>query len=349
MSYELERYKGRSTRHRCPACGDERSFTYYVDENGEPLDPSVGRCDHESGCGYHYTPRMYFADHPGKAGGKDGKEWRRTAKSVPPRRKICAIPFPVVAKSAGYGSGLVQFLCSILDRDTLESPTIERLMEDYALGATKDWRVIYWQIDTEGRVRTGKIMRYDPDTGHRIKDRGGVDWVHSAMRRKGELPEDWELTQCLFGEHLLRMYPDRTVALVESEKSALIGSAVYPDYVWLATGGKSQLSIDKLMVLRGRTVVMFPDVDGYGLWKERAREMTFCRAIVSDVLERNATPEEREAKIDIADWLVRQLRETGTPERDGSQGEGVNALLQCFINMNPALRILVDKFDTVVE
>ena len=47
----------------------------------------------------------------------------------------------------------------------------------------------------------------------------------ALMRRKGLLPEEWELSQCLFGEHLLSLYPDRTVALVESEKTAVICSS----------------------------------------------------------------------------------------------------------------------------
>ena len=63
-NYSLQKYKGTSTRHTCPNCGDRRSFAYYVDESGTPLHPSVGRCNHESGCGYHYTPRQYFHDHP---------------------------------------------------------------------------------------------------------------------------------------------------------------------------------------------------------------------------------------------------------------------------------------------
>ena len=47
----------------------------------------------------------------------------------------------------------------------------------------------------------------------------------ALMRRKGLLPEEWELSQCLFGEHLLSLYPDRTVALVESDKTAVICSS----------------------------------------------------------------------------------------------------------------------------
>lgn len=80
-----------------------------------------------------------------------------------------------------------------------------------------------------------------------------------------------------FGEHLLKTHPDKVVVLVESEKSAVIGSAIFPDYVWLATGGKSQMREEKLRVLSGRTVLLFPDADAYAEWKQRAESMYFVR------------------------------------------------------------------------
>ncbi len=174
--------------------------------------------------------------------------------------------------------------------------------------------MIFWQIDGNKRVRTGKIMQHDPATGKRIKDKPGIDWVHSKLKRDGVLPEDFNLVQCLFGEHLLKRHPNKVVALVESEKSALIGAGVYPEYVWLATGGRSQLSIGRLGVLKGRTVIMFPDTDTDGktfaLWSEKARELDAigCKVMVSDLLEKNASQADKEAKIDLADWLIRQLQ-----------------------------------------
>ena len=51
-NYSLQKYKGTATRHTCPKCGDRHSFVYYVDENNVPLHPSVGRCNHESGCAF---------------------------------------------------------------------------------------------------------------------------------------------------------------------------------------------------------------------------------------------------------------------------------------------------------
>ena len=311
--YHLEKYHTKASRHECPKCHRRHSFTYYVDDDNQPLDTSCGRCDHESSCGYHYTPKQFFQDHPSDK--TVGQPFVPKMQITPPLPKpLCTIPFSYVRLSASYNSTFVRFLCGLVDRGLPDCPTIKRLGELYALGATKEKEVIFWQIDVKGRVRTGKIMRYGED-GHRIKSgNNGADWVHSRMIRNGLLPVDWELTQCLFGEHLLNWSAnrDKVVALVESEKSALIGAACFPDYVWLATGGKSQLAYDKMKVLTGRTVIMFPDVDGYKDWSNRAKEFLFFKVTVSDILEKNATPAERDSKIDIADWLVRQLR-------DGSQ------------------------------
>ena len=311
--YHLQKYQTKASRHECPNCHDPHSFTYYVDDNGEPLDPACGRCDHESRCGYHYTPKQYFQDHP-----TDRTSLRpfipKMQMIAKPPLPLCTLPFKYVRQSASYNSTFVRFLCSLFDRDRPDCPTVRRLGELYALGATRDKGVIFWQIDSRGRVRSGKIMRYGDD-GHRIKDSGGgADWVHAKLMKAGLLSPDWQLTQCLFGEHLLNWSTnrDKVVALVESEKSALIGAACFPGYVWLATGGKSQLSANKMKALSGRTVILFPDVDGYSEWKEKAKELIYCKVTVSDILERNATDDERAAKIDIADWLVSQLRDRDT-------------------------------------
>ena len=309
MNWSLEKYTGIRSRHACPACERKHCFTLYVNEDGEPLNPAVGRCDHESACGYHYTPAQYFTDHPEA---KDN--WRgnfmSTAIRIPKQKTapkpLCYIPLDLVTRSVNpkYPSDFTRFLASILGQNTTN-----RLIEEYRIGVTKSADVIFFQIDVKGRCRTGKVMKYDASTGHRIKDEnigGRITWIHSLMKRSGALKQDWELTQCLFGEHLLPDCPGRTVALVESEKTAVICSALMPEYVWLATGGKSQLG-DTLNVLKQRTVIAFPDVDGYELWKQKAAELPSLRITVSDYLESTATPAEREAHIDIADRLIAQI------------------------------------------
>ncbi|MBF0768083.1 MULTISPECIES: DUF6371 domain-containing protein, partial [Parabacteroides] len=172
----------------------------------------------------------------------------------------------------------------------------------------------------------------------RVKDAGGINWVHSILKKKKLLPDNFNLVQCLFGEQLLKMYPKKPVALVESEKSALIASGVYPEYIWLATGGKSQLSIEKMKVLHGRTVLAFPDVDGFDYWKDKAKELESigCNVLVSDILEKNATDQDRTNKIDLADWLIRDLMTDCRPAPN---------TLDTLLGINPVLKSLIETFD----
>ncbi len=341
--YHLERYKGQGSRHECPRCHDKRSFAYYVDDIGNIIDKSVGRCNHESGCGYHYTPKEWFRNNPDTtksnqpqrvSNNRAGVGFNRVQFDTPPREPDSIDP-KYLLQSISYDSSLAYYLCGLLPNDT-----IKRVWDDYGIGATKDHSVIFWQIDASGKVRTGKVMKYDPETGHRIKNGTGVNWVHSLMKRRGLLPESFNLVQCLFGEHLLRLHPDKGVALVESEKTALIGSCVFPQFVWLATGGKSQLAPNKMKVLKGRRVVAFPDIDGVQEWKSKATELSRfgIDIAVSDIIERNATPDERQRKIDIADWMLAQLESTSA----------TRTTLERLIQKNPCIGILIDKLELVI-
>ena len=118
-NYTLQRYKGTATRHTCPNCGDKRSFTYYVDESGMLLHPSVGRCNHESSCGYHYTPKEYFHDHPEcrTANGFSFGRQRSERKSVQilPQAAIGCIPTKYVERSQSVHSNFFRFISSLLD------------------------------------------------------------------------------------------------------------------------------------------------------------------------------------------------------------------------------------------
>ena len=342
----LEKYKGRSSRHKCPKCEDKFSLAYYLDGNtSQVINESVGRCNHESSCGYHYTPKQFFIDNPSI---KDTLHVPQKQVEVfaTSSMEIGTIPFRYVDKSASYKNDFIYFLCGLLDKYSLESPTIERLMNDYAIGSTNNGSIIYWQIDINGKVRTGKVIKYNRETGKRIKDSFGINWIHSLMKKQGILPEDYNLQQCLFGEHLLKIYPNKTVALVEAEKSALIGSACFPQYVWLATGGKSQMSIDKLKILKNRAVILFPDVDGYNEWKEKAKELAIAgfHVSVSDVLEKNTTDEDRLNKIDIADWLIADLKSKSIPimKKELSLAERT---LQVMESINPCIKTLINTFD----
>ena len=350
MRYELQRYRTMSDRHTCPKCGGRHCFTYYVDENNQPFDKTVGRCDHESECGYHYPPKEYFSDHPEQKRPKeDCPHYIRTEKPMasgkPSSKSFGTIPNEYVVRSRSDSSHLIQFILSQKEDD---ANSMRRVLDDYRIGATRDGSTIFWQIDINGRVRTGKIIQYKREDGHRIKIKG-VNWVHSLLKRQSAIGEDWTLAQCLFGEHLLSLAANqrKVVAVVESEKTAVICAIQYPECVWLATGGKSQLSPDKMRVLAGRTVIFFPDVDGYHEWTERTRSFTFCRSVtVSDFLDLNATEEDRTAKVDIADLLLSQWKEDRRRAEDTPLA-AAERMLQEMVKRNPALQTLIDTLGLV--
>ena len=59
--FVLRKYSGSGSKLRCPRCG-RKSFTPYIDtQTNEILDENVGICDHKNSCGYHFSPREYFA------------------------------------------------------------------------------------------------------------------------------------------------------------------------------------------------------------------------------------------------------------------------------------------------
>lgn len=299
--YHLDNRRGREHKHKCPECGDPRSFRLYIDtQTGRYIDPTCGICDHLNRCAYHLSPREFFRMHP------EAKEDWRMQHNVPKDwAKIGSRQ--VHATSAGVASfgsaGLASITSTCHSERSEESPTdsigfttpyewvqkyhsprsafwkwfvsqvatrpgldpshAPRLYDDYQLGATQDGAVVFWQIDHEGRARSGKMMSYTAD-GHR---QGHPTWTHIYLQRTGILqPDHWELRQCLFGEHLLTQYPDREVCLVESEKTALVCSLFHPDKLWLATGGCSQLNAEKLRPLLGRKVTVYPDSGSFHKW-----------------------------------------------------------------------------------
>lgn len=303
MIYSLKRYNGR--KDICPSCG-QRSFTPYVDEDGNILDANVGRCDRESKCGYHYAPKQFFAEHPDMS----KEDWRdakpRHINLDAPKKELSLIPMELIDRSvtADRDSALQVFFKTHLSE--ADANLLDWSAEEYRVGVTREGATIFPQIDVDGRCRTAKIMRYSSTTGHRLQGQAGaIDWVHSRMKKSRDLPQEWELSQCLFGEHLLTKHPQQPVAVVESEKTAVICSAFIPDYVWVATGGKSQLN-ERMNVLKGRKVLVFPDSDGYEEWCAKIEQFPDLDIQVSDLLHINATTEEQERQIDLADVIIEE-------------------------------------------
>lgn len=204
--------------------------------------------------------------------------WQQRQTSAPPRP---ANPNPTHitaeqierARAAADKTALYAFLC----REFGKEATVEAF-ERYRVGGSNFAPQIGWKatsfpyIDTSGNCVDCKLMHLNPDTGSRKTDTGHLptSWALAELLRrdKGNYPPetttaDLRARWCNFGDHLTAERPTAPIAVVESEKTALICSMVYPQHVWVAVGSKSNLNAARFEPYRGRTVIVFPDRDGY--------------------------------------------------------------------------------------
>jgi hypothetical protein len=299
--YILEPYKGMNTRYRCPSCQQrDKTFSRYIDtQTGEHIHPSVGRCNRENNCGYHYTPKQYFQDNNISFDTPQPKAYK--PRPVTPQPKpVSFIPVEVFKASlkAHETNHFVKFLINLFGVEVAS-----QLVSRYFIATSKHWNgaTVFWQIDIQGKIRTGKIMLYSPTTGKRVKEPfNHIHWVHKALKQ----PE-FDLRQCFFGEHLL-IDKTKPVAIVESEKTAIIASVYLPQFIWIAVGSLTNLNVEKCSALKGRIVTLFPDLNGFEKWSNKAKELShLANFTVSNLLERKAYEAERKQGFDLADYLIK--------------------------------------------
>ena len=316
--YTLEPYNGMNTRYRCPSCQQtDKTFSLYIDTvTGEHLHPDVGRCNRESNCGYHYTPKQYFQDNNISFNKPQLQEYKHRPV-IPQPKPVSFIPFEVfkasLNTSAFETNYFVQFLISLFGIEVAS-----QLVSRYFIATSKHWNgaTVFWQIDTQGKVRTGKIMLYSPTTGKRVKvPFNHIYWVHKVLKQ----PE-FELRQCFFGEHLL-IDKTKPVAIVESEKTAVIASVYLPQLIWLAAGSIDGLNNEKCSILKGRKVILFPDLNGFQKWSSKAKDFSHIATFtVSDLLERKANEAERKQGFDLVDYLIKHdYKEFAPPEPEATE------------------------------
>jgi hypothetical protein len=314
-----------SKKHICPRC-EKKKFVQYIDkETGNYLPAIYGRCDREEGC-------QYFLD-PYKAGYLNNESpylgnWQPEAATIKEAKPVF-IPAEVLRSTQNdYLEN--QFLKNLLAIS--EANELAKIVGLYQLGTIAEGyrkgAVSFPFIDLKGKVRAIQVKQFDQSNHTK-----STDFLPSMIAREHQrfnkpLPAWLDQYQkqeskvsCLFGEHLLSKYPSNPVALVEAPKTAIYGTLYFgrpeqkkSNFVWLAVYNLSSLNLKKCSVLSGRKVVLFPDLSKEGqafkLWSERAAtiqaKLPSARFIVSDLLERIATKEERAKGFDLADYLSGQ-------------------------------------------
>ena len=281
----------------------------------------------------------------------------------PPRPKpaplqMLTLPFDMVTsrEDGREENTLVAWLRNGIGWDYCQRQRIGKVLEAYHIGTNRrNGMTIFWQIDEQQRVRTGKMMLYRQD-GHRDRDtRYNFDWVHSALSRhwddeRHEMtydppypfpdifdPSKQEPIQTLFGMHLLNAYGQTgQVNIVESEKTAIIMAIAYGNHsgdVWMACGGIEMLNRERLapIIKQHRRIVLYPDRDGIDRWRAKGENLHYDRLHINvePVLKwwRDGDGE----KADVADVVVRIINEA-SPTIEPLLGD-------------PKVKKLIDKLD----
>ena len=193
---------------------------------------------------------------------------------------------------------------------------MKRTLWQYCVGCWHDGRVVFWYIDHEGIPRSAKLMKFypqgHPKYGHRDKE-AHPGWLYNQEGYRDICrPDEHTILKPLFGSHLLKAYPDATVNVVESEKTALIMANYFgmPDsQLWLACGGLKFLKIESMQPLidQGRKVWLWPDKDGVKGWQELADKLGSDNVqVYTKFFDACWEPEDGD-KADIADIAVRML------------------------------------------
>ena len=257
------------------------------------------------------------------------------SSATPKEPTINTLPDELFTQSVGYyeRNQFAQLLTGKFGSDKACE-----LLNQYKIGTSTHWpgATVFWLIDEQGRVRGGQIKLFAANWHtEKYVDREGntrskTSWVHYALQRKLErdnkpLP-DWltvysdeaDKCPCLFGLPQLATAPaDYPVAIVEAPKTALVCSAYLPGFVWLAVMGKSYLKPERLAAVRNRRITLFPDLNAYSDsvntkghrvkgWLTIADELRAAgfTVEVSAYLEENAVDKQKQAGLDLADFLL---------------------------------------------
>lgn len=331
------RYKFDSSSKKfiCPGCGQKR-FVRFVDTlTGKYLDEQYGKCDRMDNCGYFMHP---YGDPKFR---KRQKTYRKTA-SKKIRQPVAYIPNSVLEKTLNlqyYGyNDFIQNLLSNMPFP-FNPADIEKVIAQYYIGtvnlgagkrpgAHKGYATTFPFIDEKDNIRAIQAKQFSSSNNTLGTPMLVTKLIENACRRAGKPLPEWleqynqnELKiSCFFGAHLLHKYPRNPVALVEAPKTAVYGTLYFGSPndetkpLWLAVYNKSCLTSDRCQILEGRKVMLFPDLSSTGNtfkeWSTKAadfeKQIRGTRFSVSDLLEKNASDNDRLYGLDLADYLIKQ-------------------------------------------
>lgn len=218
-------------------------------------------------------------------------------------------------------SDFVKYLISMFGEDaTREAVELYYLgVIDSVHGTDQSSDVIFWQIDSDKNPRAAKMFQYNKQG----KRQGFPRWWHKHNN------SNCQVNQYFFGGHLIDDY-DKGIAVVESEKTAVTMSICQPNFIWIASGGLTNLNDSKCSSISQYDVTLFPDVGCYDKWNEIAEKWDFQ-------ISRECELWMKEGLIDVGDDIADhylQLAKVLSPRKEKYDDEWDD-----FVDDNPELNL----------
>jgi hypothetical protein len=326
----------------CPRCGAKKHWQRYYDKKtGEVLPEEHGRCDNEDKCREEVTPKdtgyakaMWAKEHGNRSEYQNNLKRQQKKPISKPDPKTVFFDFDTfkqTLQSERYNKNT--FVQNLFNNVPFPFAVddVTKVIQLYRLGTSPSGATCFPFIDTNGNVSAIQEKYFDNTNSTDKSRKYHTSWTHTRLQYTDyfnkPLPKWLELyikqdmrISCLFAEHLLSLYPNNPVAFVESPKTAVYCTLYFglpntpDDFIWLAVGAKGWLNFEKVKVLQGRFVYVFPDLskdgDTFKEWQTKAYEyesrLPRTRFILSDLLEQLAPERDKSEGSDIADYLIKQ-------------------------------------------
>lgn len=328
--YSLQRS---AKKNYCPSCQKKTFVNYFDNYNKEVLPSEYGRCDREVKCSYHLSP--YHRDYALLSSVKTKENNSIFFKKID--ETLYYFDFETY-KKAMKPDRFIQntFLKNLIKFQNQSSVFIEKLfkvVDLYKLGTVinNSWKgaVTFPFIDLFGNIRAVQVKKFNEKNSTIATNKLDKIIISQLNKEHKPIPEwlkkhveygdEFGYFTCLFGEHLLSLFPENPIALFEAPKTAIYGSLYFglpmkkEDFIFLAVYNKSSFSFEKIKILEGRKVYVFPDLseDGktFNEWKNKANEFEkkLCHTsfIFSDFLEKFADLKAKKEGNDLADFLIK--------------------------------------------
>ncbi len=185
------------------------------------------------------------------------------SKAAPNDRLLIEIPKQDIGC---HYSSLTDYLDKMAGYDSKLLSAIDRSVMGFHLGAVTKlvnghYGTVLPRINRNNKVVGGSVQYIDTESGAVLQREPLVKHLYNWY-----CFDYYTDDEVFFGEHLLS---NKSVAIVQEEKTALLGTLAEPAVDWLAVGESYNLTKGMMSKLAGRRVVLFPDDMSCDYWTEQ--------------------------------------------------------------------------------